>query len=36
MFYGFTGITIEKIEDDPDSLVGVSEDEMPDRGEGTH
>jgi len=28
IFYGFTGITIEKIEDDPDSVVGVSEEEM--------
>ena len=36
MFYGFTGITIEKIEDDPESLVGVSEDEMPERGSGGH
>ncbi len=36
MFYGFTGITIEKIEDDPESLVGVSEDEMPERGSGMH
>ena len=31
MFYGFTGITIEKIEDDPDSIVGVSEEELADR-----
>jgi len=31
MFYGFTGITIEKIEDDPDSLVGVTEEELADR-----
>ncbi len=36
LLYGFTGITIEKIEDDPESLVGVSEDEMPDRGSGGH
>ena len=28
MFYGFTGITIEKIEDDPDSIVGVTEEEL--------
>jgi NhaC family Na+:H+ antiporter len=28
MFYGFTGITIQKIEDDPDSLVGVTEEEL--------
>jgi len=28
IFYGFTGITIEKIEDDPDSVVGVTEEEM--------
>ncbi len=31
MFYGFTGITIEKIEDDPESLVGVTEEELADR-----
>ena len=31
MFYGFTGITIEKIEDDPDSIVGVSEEELVNR-----
>jgi len=31
MFYGFTGITIEKIEDDPDSLVGVTEEELANR-----
>jgi NhaC family Na+:H+ antiporter len=31
MFYGFTGITIEKIEDDPDSMVGVTEEELADR-----
>jgi NhaC family Na+:H+ antiporter len=36
MFYGFTGITIQKIDDDPDSLVGVSEDEIPERGSGLH
>jgi len=36
IFYGFTGITIQKIEDDPESLVGVSEDEMPERGQGGH
>jgi NhaC family Na+:H+ antiporter len=29
IFYGFTGITIEKIEDDPDSLEGVDADELP-------
>jgi len=28
IFYGFTGITIEKIEDDPDSVVGVTEEEL--------
>ncbi|MGW8267126.1 MAG: Na+/H+ antiporter NhaC [Longimicrobiales bacterium] len=28
IFYGFTGITIQKIEDDPDSLVGVTEEEL--------
>ena len=28
MFYGFTGITIEKIEDDPETLVGVTEEEL--------
>lgn len=28
MFYGFTGITIQKIEDDPDSLVGVTAEEL--------
>jgi NhaC family Na+:H+ antiporter len=27
IFYGFTGITIQKIEDDPDTLVGVTEEE---------
>jgi Na+:H+ antiporter, NhaC family len=31
MFYGFTGITIQKIEDDTESLVGVSEEELADR-----
>ena len=31
MFYGFTGITIEKIEDDPDTLVGVTEEELESR-----
>lgn len=31
MFYGFTGITIQKIEDDPGSLVGVTEEELADR-----
>ena len=31
LFYGFTGITIQKIEDDPDSLVGVSEAELANR-----
>ena len=31
MIYGFTGITIQKIEDDPDSLVGVTEEEMANR-----
>jgi hypothetical protein len=36
MFYGFSGITIQSIDDDPDSLVGVSEDEIPDRGSGLH
>jgi len=36
IFYGFTGITIEKIDDDPESLVGVSDDEMPERGAGGH
>ncbi len=28
MFYGFTGITIQKIEDDMESLVGVTEEEL--------
>lgn len=28
MFYGFTGITIQKIEDDPETLVGVTEEEL--------
>jgi NhaC family Na+:H+ antiporter len=36
IFYGFTGITIQKIDDDPESLVGVSDDELPERGSGTH
>jgi len=31
MFYGFTGITIEKIEDDPDSVVGVTDEELANR-----
>ena len=31
IFYGFTGITIQKIEDDPGSLVGVTEEELADR-----
>ncbi len=31
MFYGFTGITIQKIEDDPGSLVGVTEEELANR-----
>jgi len=31
MFYGFTGITIQKIEDDLDSLVGVTEEELANR-----
>lgn len=31
IFYGFTGITIQKIEDDPDSLAGVTEEELADR-----
>jgi NhaC family Na+:H+ antiporter len=31
MAYGFTGITIQKIEDDPDTLVGVTEEELADR-----
>jgi NhaC family Na+:H+ antiporter len=31
MFYGFTGITIQKIEDDPETLVGVTEEELTDR-----
>ena len=31
IFYGFTGITIQKIEDDPESLVGVTEEELADR-----
>jgi NhaC family Na+:H+ antiporter len=36
IFYGFTGITIQKIEDDPDTLVGISDDEIPERGSGLH
>jgi len=28
MLYGFTGITIQKIEDDPETLVGVTEEEL--------
>ena len=31
MFLGFSGITMQKIEDDPESLVGVTEEEMADR-----
>ncbi|MFH1766019.1 MAG: Na+/H+ antiporter NhaC [Gemmatimonadota bacterium] len=31
MFYGFTGITIEKIEDDLESLVGVTDEELANR-----
>jgi NhaC family Na+:H+ antiporter len=31
IFYGFTGITIQKIEDDPETLVGVTEEELADR-----
>jgi NhaC family Na+:H+ antiporter len=31
IFYGFTGITIQKIEDDPESLVGVTAEELADR-----
>jgi NhaC family Na+:H+ antiporter len=31
MFYGFTGITIQKIEDDPDSMVGVTAEELANR-----
>jgi len=31
MFYGFTGITIQKIEDDPDSVVGVTDAELANR-----
>jgi len=33
MFYGFTGITIQTIDDDPESLAGVSMDELPDPAE---
>lgn len=28
MLYGFTGITIQKIEDDPETLVGITEEEL--------
>ncbi len=28
IFYGFTGLTIHKIEDDPDSVVGITEEEL--------
>lgn len=28
MFYGFTGISMQKIEDDPESLVGITEEEL--------
>ena len=31
IFYGFTGITIQKIEDDPDSIMGVTEEELSSR-----
>jgi NhaC family Na+:H+ antiporter len=31
ILYGFTGITIQKIEDDPDTLVGVTEEELASR-----
>jgi NhaC family Na+:H+ antiporter len=31
IFYGFTGITIQRIEDDPETLVGVTEEELADR-----
>ena len=31
VFYGFTGITIQKIEDDPESLVGVTAEELANR-----
>lgn len=31
IFYGFTGITIQKIEDDPESLVGVTAEELANR-----
>ena len=31
IFYGFTGITIQKIEDDPDSIVGMTEEEFSNR-----
>ena len=36
IFYGFTGITIQTIDDDPESLVGVSADEIPERGSDLH
>jgi NhaC family Na+:H+ antiporter len=32
ILYGFTGFTIQKIEDDPDTLVGVTEEEVATRG----
>jgi NhaC family Na+:H+ antiporter len=28
IFYGFTGLTMQKIEDDPDSIVGVSDEKL--------
>ena len=31
IFYGFSGITIQKIEDDPETLVGVTEEELAER-----
>ncbi len=34
MFYGFTGITIQKIEDDPDSVVGITDEELAGREPG--
>jgi NhaC family Na+:H+ antiporter len=36
IFYGFTGITIQKIEDDPDSLVGITEEELERSESGLH
>ena len=36
IFYGFTGITIQKIEDDPDSVIGVGEGELPRERSGLH